>query len=261
MGESLSHSQWSRLNRFALELHADSSRDHFFECCLEKLPGVMDLLCVAWNDFDEQFRIVRNQETAVFSEVVGSYIPAMIETMDSHPVVEYVAEELGGERMEGVMAMTDRVSPRQLRERAIHFETYRHLGIQDQMYTELQFTNRHRSGLTLNAGRPFTEEQKEMAKVVREHLLVAYRNVLRSEQPEPNFASNDPRRELQISLSPRLRETLGHLLNGLPRKHIADEMGISIYTLNDYVREVYAKLGVHSHAELMAKFRQREGAE
>ena len=260
MGEALSHSQWSRLNRFALKLHADISREHFFHCCLEELPGVLDLLCVAWNDFDEHFQIVSNRETAALSQQVGSYLPAMIETMNSHPVVEFVEEELRGERFEGVMAMTDRVSSRQLRERAIHYEAYRHLGIQDQMYTELQFTHQHRSGLTLNAGKPFTAEQKQMAAVVREHLLVAYRNVLRSEQAPPVFGSEDRRHILQTSLSPRLQETLGHLLNGLPRKLISDEMGISIHTLNDYVREVYSRLGVHSHAELIAKFDQQKSA-
>ena len=250
----LTHTQWSRLNPFLLELHSEHSREHFFHCCLEVLPRLFGIVYVGWNDFNSDFQILSCRQSSGMSSLVLSFLSGIEKTLVSHPVVHYVLKERETHSVGETLAISDFLSQRELRDRAIHAEAYRHLGIQDQMYTELQFTPHHRSGLTFNADRPFTGEQKTMARVVREHLLVAYRNVLRSEQPAPAFAAKDRRAELHASMSPRLQETLGHLLNGLPRKLIADEMGISIHTLNEYVRELYARLNVHSHAELVCLF-------
>jgi DNA-binding NarL/FixJ family response regulator len=53
-------------------------------------------------------------------------------------------------------------------------------------------------------------------------------------------------------LSPRQRQTLEQLLRGHARKQIASNLGISVNTVNEYVRAVYRAAGVTSRAELMA---------
>ncbi|MCB9727877.1 MAG: helix-turn-helix transcriptional regulator [Deltaproteobacteria bacterium] len=53
-------------------------------------------------------------------------------------------------------------------------------------------------------------------------------------------------------LSPRERETLSYLLQGLPEKVVSDRLGLAESTTHQYVVAVYRKLGVSSRAELMS---------
>lgn len=250
----LTHIQWSKLNAFVLELHSDHSQEHFFRCCLEVMPGLMQCVYVGWNEFNSDFQILSCRQSAVMSAEVMRFLPGIETTLASHPVVYHVLRERETDAVGETYAISDFITQRELRDRAIHAEAYRHLGIRDQMYTELQFTPCHRSGLTFNADRPFTSAQKGMARVLREHLLSAYRNVLRAAKPATLPEAPVRRQDLQAPLSPRLRETLDHLLKGHQRKRIADEMNLSQHTLNEYVAEVYRRFNVHSHAELVCLF-------
>lgn len=59
----------------------------------------------------------------------------------------------------------------------------------------------------------------------------------------------------------RCRMTLNLLLEGLSRKEIADRMSISVHTANDYVKHIYSFFSVHSHAELLNRFRIGDGGD
>jgi DNA-binding NarL/FixJ family response regulator len=54
-------------------------------------------------------------------------------------------------------------------------------------------------------------------------------------------------------LTIREREMLGHLVNGLSYKMIADKCGISFHTVNSHLRKIYEKLHVHSLGEAVSK--------
>jgi len=54
-------------------------------------------------------------------------------------------------------------------------------------------------------------------------------------------------------LSPRLRQTLGCLLEGHSEKEIADRLGLSATTIHQYVTALYRHFGVQSRAQLMAQ--------
>ena len=60
------------------------------------------------------------------------------------------------------------------------------------------------------------------------------------------------------SLSPRQRSVLNLLLDGHPRKEIADLLSIAENTVSGYTREVYRHFGVSSHPQLMRKFLKAE---
>jgi len=53
-------------------------------------------------------------------------------------------------------------------------------------------------------------------------------------------------------LSPKENEVLKHLATGLSYKMIADQMGISYFTVNNHVKKIYEKLQVHSLGEAVA---------
>ena len=61
------------------------------------------------------------------------------------------------------------------------------------------------------------------------------------------------------TLSPRLREVYGELMAGISRREIATRMGLSVHTVNDYIKDLYRRLGVSSLTDLIR--RRFEGTE
>lgn len=62
-------------------------------------------------------------------------------------------------------------------------------------------------------------------------------------------------------LTPRMKTVINQLLQGMGRKQIATDMGISIHTLNGYVKEIYARFEVHSQSELIRRFVEGDGGD
>ena len=58
-----------------------------------------------------------------------------------------------------------------------------------------------------------------------------------------------------ITVSPQERDVLTRLSHGDTYAHIAQEMGITVHTVRNYIRRIYEKLQVHSRTEAVAKFR------
>ncbi len=54
-------------------------------------------------------------------------------------------------------------------------------------------------------------------------------------------------------LTEREREVLEHLIDGLTRKRIADKLYLSEHTIKTHVRNIYAKLHVHTRSGAVAK--------
>jgi len=58
-------------------------------------------------------------------------------------------------------------------------------------------------------------------------------------------------------LSPRLEQTLRHLLCGDSEKQVARKLALSQHTVHVYVKALYRRFGVSSRAELLAKHLNR----
>ena len=56
-----------------------------------------------------------------------------------------------------------------------------------------------------------------------------------------------------VTLSPREREIVRLIAKGLPNKAIAAVLDISLWTVATYIRRLFAKFGVGSRAELIAR--------
>ncbi len=56
-----------------------------------------------------------------------------------------------------------------------------------------------------------------------------------------------------VALSPREKELLGLMVEGLTAKEIADRLGVSIHTTGTHTKNLFAKLGVHSRAAAVAR--------
>lgn len=60
-------------------------------------------------------------------------------------------------------------------------------------------------------------------------------------------------------LTEREQEVLALLARGHGRKYVADHLHVSLNTVRSHSRNIYAKLGIHSHSELMALLETAEG--
>jgi DNA-binding NarL/FixJ family response regulator len=69
-----------------------------------------------------------------------------------------------------------------------------------------------------------------------------------------SFKAQPARGDATADLSQRERSVLNGLAEGLAYKQIADELGVSIHTVRNYIRRIYEKLHVQSRTEAVAKF-------
>ena len=58
-------------------------------------------------------------------------------------------------------------------------------------------------------------------------------------------------------LTKRMREILG-LLQGKSEKEVATDLGLSPHTVHIHLTPMYARLGVNSRAELLARFYRQQ---
>ena len=72
--------------------------------------------------------------------------------------------------------------------------------------------------------------------------------------PQPTTAAGSSEAE---NLSPREREVLELLAQGLLYKEISEKLGVSLPTVNTYIRRIYEKLQVRSRAQAVARFSTR----
>ena len=102
-----------------------------------------------------------------------------------------------------------------------------------------------------------------LKRTPRETLLTALREVHAGGSPmSSNIArkvvqslqQNRPRMKPADGLSPRENEVLALLAQGFLYKEIADSIGISLPTVNTYIRRIYEKLHVHSRAQAVALY-------
>lgn len=72
-----------------------------------------------------------------------------------------------------------------------------------------------------------------------------------------SFKASPARGDESADLSPREHSVLDGLAGGLAYKQIADQLGVSIHTVRNYIRRIYEKLHVRSRTEAVAKFMRK----
>ena len=95
----------------------------------------------------------------------------------------------------------------------------------------------------------FTQRDEAILRVLSPELL---------DQTQPDHSENDvASRPEALQLPPRQREVLAALVSGSSVKEIAGELGISPYTVNDYIKAIYRRYKVCSRGELLAEVHGR----
>ena len=89
-------------------------------------------------------------------------------------------------------------------------------------------------------------------RLVAELCRLVGRQLIGNSELRPSFPKVSPTDV--PGLSPRLRETLRHLMAGDSEKEAAAKMRISRHTLHVYVKLLYRRFEVSSRGELLSKF-------
>lgn len=71
------------------------------------------------------------------------------------------------------------------------------------------------------------------------------------------FTQIAPREETAVALSPRERQVVEGMAEGLTNKEIAAKLGLSTHTTDGYTRSIYEKLHVNTRSGAVAKAMQR----
>lgn len=107
---------------------------------------------------------------------------------------------------------------------------------------------------TLHLFGPMTEEQRQLAQWGGRALARALRYAKRLDGGTAQRTVEDVNAMLERTpLTPRERDVVGRLLSGASTRQIAESTGLTVATVNTYLKRIFAKLGVHSRVELVAR--------
>jgi DNA-binding CsgD family transcriptional regulator len=105
-------------------------------------------------------------------------------------------------------------------------------------------------GVDLHRARPsprFGEVERDLVHLFHQAMVYVYPKFL-------PLAPSSATREAAARLRPSHKATLRALLAGFGDKEIARRLGLSRYTVREYINAVFAHFGVASRAELLARF-------
>lgn len=107
---------------------------------------------------------------------------------------------------------------------------------------------------TLHLHGELSEEGRRLAAFACRLLAPCLRNAKRLDGRNQKRTYEDVQAMLERTpLTPRERDVVGRLLSGSSTREIARSTGLTVATVNTYLKRIFAKLGVHSRVELVAR--------
>ncbi len=107
---------------------------------------------------------------------------------------------------------------------------------------------------TLHLYGDLTASGREFARWGCALLAPCLRNASRLDDRNHERTAEDIQAMLERTpLTPRERDVVGRLLSGASTRQIAQSTGLTVATVNTYLKRIFAKLGVHSRVELVAR--------
>lgn len=103
-------------------------------------------------------------------------------------------------------------------------------------------------------GSPLSEDDAALARWGARILTRGMRYAKRIDGNNSQRTFEDVQAMLEKTpLTPRERDVVGRLLSGASTRQIAESTGLTVATVNTYLKRIFAKLGVHSRVELVAR--------
>ncbi len=143
-------------------------------------------------------------------------------------------------RLERVATISERLSRRRWRENPFYRDISRHIGYEDQLCINFSCSGYPLFGLcALRDAYGFSAREHTIAGLLLPHLQQAFENACR-------FSADTATHLAALGLSPREAEILHWIAQGKRNSEIAIILGISLFTVKNHVRRIFAHLGVET---------------
>ncbi len=226
---------------------AVGSLDHVYRAAL-RANRVIPSLAVVVGQVDLQSGSVSFVSDApeLISDELAERLAARAE---EHPLIEYWASGSGD--AEDVVAISDLVEADQFTASEFYEACYAGTGIRDELRVPIPATSGTTSALIFCRAQPgFTEKEREHARLIGTVLAGC-------EGPSREIEALKEGRFTQArlrahGLTVREAEIFALLAEGRRSQRVANELGISIRTVEKHTQSVYRQLGVTSRAEAMS---------
>lgn len=242
----LSHEQWSKLNDLILEISAATSADDLMRLAAEHLPKTVGSDWAAWNEHDHNVQLERVYVPSAYKNATQELMPVINQLMDTHPVVEGIGMIGNLEKDRNVWTFTDFKSSGDLHNVPIWFEAYRHIEANHQLTAQFYANQTRGVVLTVNSTNAFSEEQRTMVAILREHFEIACRRLVLL---DPLRASDGSR----ANLTRREQEVFPYILAGKTNPEIGIILGISPRTVEKHVASILEKFKVENRPSLISQ--------
>lgn len=153
---------------------------------------------------------------------------------------------------------SDEVTLDELHDLEIYQEVYAHMEIEYQLAFTLPAERDHFLGVALSRKhQDFADDERDLLNAARPFLIQTYRNVVAFDRmrrqlprviPPLTGASRD-----DLGLTPREAEVLAAVVAGRSNQETADELGLSVRTVQKHLEHAFRKLGVKSRTEAAAR--------
>ena len=244
----LSQHQWQAVYGMSIEIQRAKSVDEIIYLVLTVFPKLLGINYTVWHQRSKTELLNPDKVHAQRDYKLGviGCLDAINETIFTHPILTGLdmTDKIELPDKE-VVTMLDFASERQVRETAIYREAYRHIEIKNHAVVEFWIDDDNGIMVCFNGERRFTEEQKFMIQMLKQHLALAYKRLSITEQ-------NVHELPIVEKLSKRENEVLPHLLEGKSNPEIAIILGISTRTVEKHVSAILEKAGVENRKSLIA---------
>jgi DNA-binding CsgD family transcriptional regulator len=228
-----------RLLAAAGELNHEQS-----EACPQDITGLLKLVArlircdgVSWSRLDVTARKTLSHATdpAELEGADDAVSDVFWEVYDEHPLCH------GRGATMAVATLSDVIEPHALRHNRVYVECLRPLGVRHLIKAELTHPAGETNVILLDrgSGRDFDDRERLILTLLRPHLDAAVRRYLSP----------------AIALTPREREVLTLVREGLTNRAVAKRLDVSTHTVRKHLENAFARLGVQSRTAAVARLR------
>lgn len=153
---------------------------------------------------------------------------------------------------------SDEVSLEELHALEIHSAVYTHMDLDYQIAFTLPAERDHFLGVALSRKHvDFTDDERDLLNEARPFLIQAYRSVVAFDRIQrrmrPAVVPLDAEARELLGLTPREGEVLSAVIAGRSNQEAADDLGLSVRTVQKHLERAFRKLGVRSRTEAAAR--------
>ncbi|MGJ8676053.1 MAG: response regulator transcription factor [Akkermansiaceae bacterium] len=251
----LSKIDWQEMDAMILKLHQIHDADSFETYVLESLSKFLGAQFASWNIHNADMYLVRVANTASYNERIGPLVPALNQTLPTHPLFPtYMDFETGKVQIvDTVERVRDHISEADFYELPFYKEVARKLNIEDQLLMHITIKNGEGILLTFHSNREFTQAEHLKASIMRGHILARH-HTLASKSNDMHERALETQKDLTSLLTVREMEAMRYLCLGMSNSEIGWEMKVSEKTINKFVSSILKKLSIDSRTRVIAQY-------